>query len=48
MIALAGAERFVMGDVNDLAVKARPRWPLDAKAAKANPASGSGRKGPKS
>lgn len=48
MIALAGAERFVAGTFDDLDVKARPRWPLDASSAKHNPASGSGRKGPKS
>ena len=48
MIALAGAERLIRGEVDDLSVKAQPRWPLDAGAAKANPASGSGRKGPKS
>lgn len=48
MIALAGAERYVQGDYSPLSVKARPRWPLDAAAAAANPASGSGRKGAKS
>ena len=48
MIALAGAERFAAGERSDLSVKARPRWPLDARAASANPMSGSGRKGAKS
>lgn len=48
MIALAGAERFAVGQLDGLDVKARPRWPLDANSAKHNPASGSGRKGPKS
>ena len=48
MIALAGAERLVQGDQSPLDIKARPRWPLDAAAAKDNPASGSGRKGAKS
>ncbi len=48
MIALVGAERFAANDLDRLDIKARPRWPLDAKTAKANPASGAGRKGPKS
>lgn len=48
MIALAGAERFIQGDFANLSVKARPRWPLDASAAYYAPASGHGRKGPKS
>lgn len=48
MIALAGAERFAAGQIDKLDVKARPRWPLDDKMAAANPASGAGRKGPKS
>jgi len=48
MIALVGAEKLAAGQVDDLAVKARPRWPLDEKSARNNPASGSGRKGPKS
>ena len=48
MIALVGAERFVRGQRDGLEVKARPRWPLDEHSAKHNPASGSGRKGPKS
>ena len=48
MIALAGAEHFIRGEFNRLDVKARPRWPLDANAAKNNPASGFGKKGPKS
>jgi len=48
MIALAGAARFAAGEVDGLDVKARPRWPLDDKSAAEKPASGSGRKGPKS
>lgn len=48
MIAQAGLERFQAGRVDPLDAPARPRWPLDAEAAKAMPASGSGRKGPKS
>lgn len=48
MIALAGAARLANGDINALDVKARPRWPLDSAAAASNPASGFGKKGPKS
>ena len=48
MIALAGVERLAIGDIDTLDAQARPRWPLDGAAAKANPASGSGKKGPKS
>lgn len=48
MIAQAGLERFRAGYINDLSAPARPRWPLDQAAAKQAPASGSGRKGPKS
>lgn len=48
MIALAGAMRLQNGMSDDLSAQARPRWPLDKQAAKADPASGSGRKGPKS
>jgi N6-L-threonylcarbamoyladenine synthase len=50
MIALAGLTRLNTGAElqSDLAINARPRWPLDAKAAAANPASGFGKKGPKS
>lgn len=48
MIALAGAEHLAVGDIDGLEAKARPRWPLDENSAKNNPASGSGRKGPKS
>ncbi len=48
MIALAGVERLAIGDIDDLSVPARPRWPLDADSAKLSPASGSGKKGPKS
>ena len=48
MIALAGIEHFIRGTVSDLSAKARPRWPLDSAAAQFDPASGSGKKGPKS
>jgi len=48
MIALAGAEHYVRGEFDNFDVKARPRWPLDATAAQNNPASGFGKKGPKS
>lgn len=48
MIALAGAENLAIGNIDDLSVAARPRWPLDSAAASAHPASGSGKKGPKS
>jgi N6-L-threonylcarbamoyladenine synthase len=47
MIALAGAERLALGLVDGLDAPARARWPLDAAAAGADPASGAGRKGPK-
>ncbi len=48
MIALAGAERLLLGQTDGLDVKARPRWPLDMGSAQSNPASGFGKKGPKS
>lgn len=48
MIAQAGLERFQAGRVDPLSAPARPRWPLDREAARTAPASGSGRKGPKS
>lgn len=50
MIALAGLSRFQNETPasSDLALNARPRWPLDAEAAAKNPASGFGKKGPKS
>ena len=48
MIALAGLEKFALGHRDDMSVRARPRWPLDSSAADNNPASGSGKKGPKS
>jgi N6-L-threonylcarbamoyladenine synthase len=48
MIALAGAARLATGDTDPLDAKARPRWPLDKEAANSNPASGFGKKGPKS
>ena len=47
MIALAGAERLALGQVDGLDAPARARWPLDEAAARTAPASGSGRKGPK-
>lgn len=48
MIAQAGLERQRAGLIDDLSAPARPRWPLDSDAARTDPASGSGRKGPKS
>jgi len=48
MIALAGAMRLANGMVSSLDIAARPRWPLDERSAIDNPASGSGKKGPKS
>jgi N6-L-threonylcarbamoyladenine synthase len=47
MIALAGAERLALGQVDGLDAPARARWPLDEAAARAAPVSGAGRKGPK-
>jgi N6-L-threonylcarbamoyladenine synthase len=35
MIAWAGLERLRLGQIDDLAVAARPRWPLDPKAERA-------------
>jgi len=48
MIALAGLEHYMLGNFAELNVAARPRWPLDQTAAQARPASGFGKKGPKS
>ncbi len=48
MIALAGAEHYMRANFDSYDVKARPRWPLDAVSAKNNPASGFGKRGPKS
>jgi len=48
MIALAGAEHYALGNYDAMDVRARPRWPLDGDSAKTNPASGFGKKGPKS
>jgi len=48
MIALAGLERLAVGQADTLDAPARPRWPLDQQAAAKNPASGFGKKGPKS
>ena len=47
MIALAGAERLAAGMIDDLGAVARPRWPLDEAAARANPTHVPGRKGAK-
>jgi N6-L-threonylcarbamoyladenine synthase len=47
MIALAGAERLALGMSDPLDAPARPRWPLDADAASANPTHVPGRKGAK-
>ncbi|HEX5378064.1 MAG TPA: tRNA (adenosine(37)-N6)-threonylcarbamoyltransferase complex transferase subunit TsaD [Phenylobacterium sp.] len=47
MIALAGAERLALGLTDPLDAPARPRWPLDAQAAAANPTHLPGRKGAK-
>ncbi len=47
MIALAGAERLALGMTDPLDAPARPRWPLDAAAALANPTHAYGRKGAK-
>lgn len=44
MIAWAGLEMFRAGRVDDLALAARPRWPLDTSRP---PLIGSGKKGPK-
>lgn len=44
MIAYAGAERLAHGEKDDLRLSARPRWPLDTRAA---PMLGSGKKGAK-
>ncbi|WP_416173278.1 tRNA (adenosine(37)-N6)-threonylcarbamoyltransferase complex transferase subunit TsaD [Brevundimonas sp.] len=48
MIALAGAERLRLGLTSDLAVAARPRWPLDEARALSDPTHAPGRKGAKS
>jgi N6-L-threonylcarbamoyladenine synthase len=47
MIALAGAERLAMGQSDGLDAPARPRWPLDARAALSHPTHIPGRKGAK-
>jgi len=44
MIAYAGIERMIAGARDDLTLSARPRWPLDDRAA---PMLGSGKKGAK-
>ena len=44
MIAFAGLERFAAGQIDDMTLSARPRWPLDQTAA---PMLGSGKKGAK-
>ncbi|VAW00133.1 N(6)-L-threonylcarbamoyladenine synthase [hydrothermal vent metagenome] len=48
MIALAGAKHLRQGQTSALNIAARPRWPLDEISASLNPASGAGKKGPKS
>jgi len=48
MIALVGAEKLALGQVDDMGFAARPRWPLDSAAAAQAPKSGHGKKGPKS
>lgn len=48
MIALAGIEHYQRENFDDMSARARPRWPLDATSAANNPASGFGKKGPKS
>lgn len=47
MIALAGAERMAAGMTDGLDAEARPRWPLDARAAAERPTHAHGRKGAK-
>lgn len=50
MIALAGALRLahgLAGDADDLSIPARPRWPLDLRAAQEQPVHRPGRKGAK-
>ena len=47
MIALAGAERLAVRLTDDLDAPARPRWPLDARAAAERPTHAPGRKGAK-
>ena len=44
MIAYVGVERFLQGQFDDMTLSARPRWPLDDRAA---PMLGSGKKGAK-
>jgi len=47
MIALAGAERLALGMFDGMDAVARPRWPLDAAAARERPTHIPGRKGAK-
>ncbi len=47
MIALAGAERLAAGLTDGWDAPARPRWPLDAEAARLQPTHAPGRKGAK-
>ena len=47
MIALAGAERLMLGLSDGLDAVARPRWPLDEASATARPIHAPGRKGAK-
>ncbi len=48
MIAYAGGLKWRAHGADGLDAPARPRWPLDEAAASMHPASGSGKKGPKS
>ena len=47
MIALVGAERLTLGLSDGWDAPARPRWPLDAEAARLHPTHAPGRKGAK-
>jgi N6-L-threonylcarbamoyladenine synthase len=47
MIALAGAERLLLGMTDPLDFAARPRWPLDEAMAASNPIHKPSRKGAK-
>jgi len=47
MIAQAGGEHYLAGDVGDLTANARPRWPLDEASAATSPIYGRGKRGAK-
>lgn len=47
MIAYAGALRLAEGQVSDMDLAARPRWPLDEAAAQSAPVFGGGKRGAK-